>query len=68
MKLQDPNNNIKLSNLNDTQIVHFLKRCSDFLLNDIPKHIDVEKDIDLINIRDELLTNIHQALYLFTLD
>lgn len=36
-----------------------------FLEVDIPKYV---KETDLLNIRDELLANMHQAKYLFTLE
>jgi len=67
-KIHEPSNTIKISNLNDTQIVHYLKKTIDFLTQDIPKHIDVENDTDLVNIRDELLGNVNQTLYLFTFE
>jgi hypothetical protein len=67
-KLQEPHNTIKISNLNDTQMIHYLKKTIVFLNSDIPKHIDPELDTDLINIRDDLLVNVNQALYLFTLE
>jgi hypothetical protein len=67
-KLHEPNNTIKIQNLSDTQMIHYLKKTIGFLQNDIPKHINIELDTDLVNIRDELLMNVNQALYLFTLE
>lgn len=67
-KLSEPYNSFKLSNMNDTQIIHYLRKTNDFLRNDIVKHINTEKDTDLMNIRDELLGVVNQTLYLFTLE
>ena len=68
-KMSSPaNNNISITHLNDTSIVHYLKKTIEFLTNGIIKHLDIDKDTDLMNIRDELLAAINQTLYLFTLD
>lgn len=51
----------------EKDIVTFLDRMSVYLTKDIFKFISAEKDTDLVNIRDEILAEINQAKYLFTL-
>lgn len=51
----------------DKDIIGFLDKMSVYLTKDIFKYISVEKDTDLVNIRDEILAEINQAKYLFTL-
>lgn len=53
--------------LNDTSIHKYLDDCVRYLTKDILKYIKEDKDVDLINIRDELITDISQTKYLFTL-
>ena len=60
--------NIQLQNLNDKNIIKFLDDKSNFLLQELPKHLSASTDTDLLNIRDELLANINQTKYLFTLN
>jgi hypothetical protein len=67
-KINETNSNIKIMNMNDNQIIHFLKKNIDFLTKDLSKLIDTDNDTDLMTIRDEILLNINQTLYLFTLN
>lgn len=55
---------LELRILNDKEAMSLLHNISKFLEDDIPKHI---KNTDLLNIRDEILGNVNQAKYLFTL-
>lgn len=48
----------------DKDAVVMLDNIAKFLENDIPKFV---KEFDLLNIRDEILANVNQAKYLFTL-
>ena len=50
----------------DTSIVQFLDDVIAILTTDITKHIS-EKDVDLLTIRDEMVADINQTKYLFTL-
>jgi hypothetical protein len=59
--------NIKISCMNDTQMLNYLKKQCDFLIQELPKFLQPEKDMDLLNIRDELLANLYQTIYLFSL-
>lgn len=68
IKVTEPHSGIKITSMNDSTIVHFLRKQIEFLSKDIYKHINPESDTDLVNIRDELLACINQTLYLFTLE
>ncbi len=49
----------------DVSIIKYLEGCRGFLTDVLPKHLG-KNDSDLVNIRDEMLVHINQALYLFT--
>jgi len=51
---------------NEDAIVELLKSYTSYLCNELPKHLQ-ECDTDLLNIRDEMLADFNQTLYLFTL-
>jgi hypothetical protein len=55
-----------IQSFNDKTIHQFLDFCERYLTNDIFQYIS-DKDVDLLNIRDELVSDISQARYLFTL-
>jgi hypothetical protein len=55
---------IDLQIVSDKEGTALLDQIAKFLEVEIPKHV---KETDLLNIRDELLANVHQAKYLFTL-
>jgi hypothetical protein len=50
--------------LSDREAVTLLDSIVRFLEDDIPKYV---KETDLLNIRDEILGNVNQTKYLFTL-
>ncbi len=52
--------------LNDNEIIAFLNEAKIWLQNIVRNNILNENDTDLLNIRDDLLGNINQTLYLFT--
>lgn len=58
---------IPIYNLNDRDILTYLTEFRNFLEKDIYDIIG-NRDTELINIRDEMLSLINQTLYLFTLD
>jgi hypothetical protein len=58
---------VVLKTLDDRKIETFLQKAIDYLTNDLPKQLDAKKDTDLLNLRDEILVDINQALYLFSL-
>ena len=51
----------------DASIIKYLEECRGFLTDILPKYFG-KNDTDLVNIRDEMLVHINQALYLFTLE
>lgn len=60
------NNMIKIQNLSETTIVRFIKNCISHLATQLTRKLK-PVDTDLINMRDEMLANLNQLLYLFTL-
>jgi len=56
---------IQLQNLNDKNILKYLDDAVNFLVQDMPKVLN-KTDIDLLNIRDELVAVLHQTKYLFS--
>jgi DNA-binding ferritin-like protein len=58
---------IHVSNLSEKSIVTFIKKCIQMLLSDCVKGLKENVDSDLFNIRDEMLADLNQLLYLFTL-
>lgn len=60
------NNSIRISNLSETGIVKFIKQCIGYLLDTLVKKLKPQ-DTDLLNLRDEMLADLNQLLYLFTL-
>jgi len=66
MKLMGDNAKITLNNLSETNIIRFIKRCITYLEGELVKKLK-PSDTDLVNIRDEMLGELNQLLYLFTL-
>lgn len=58
---------VKVRQLDDRSIIDILNEYITFLKYELPKFVN-KSDTDLLNIRDEILTEIHQTLYLFTLE
>lgn len=66
VRLIIPDNNTFLAeNQTDTSIVELLNMFKKYLSDKLPTYLYPE-DTDLLNIRDEMLANINQTLYLFT--
>jgi hypothetical protein len=57
---------IKIHNFHDADGPSYLKSAATWLSKKLPKHVKKE-DTDLLNIRDEILADLNQTLYLFTL-
>ncbi len=51
--------------LSDSSIVTYLQDTCTWLEDQLPKGLN-KKDTELISIRDEMLVEINQAIYLFT--
>ncbi len=60
-------NTIKIQNLSEASVVRFIKSCIAQLTGPLIKGLKPERDSDLINLRDEMLGELNQLLYLFTL-
>ena len=58
---------IKIRNFHDEEAPALLKSAIHWLSNKLPKHLK-SGDTDLLNIRDEILADLNQTLYLFTLE
>lgn len=65
--LDDENNEIKLINLSDANPKDMISVCIDALV-EFTDDLDSEKDSDLLNIRDEIMSSLNQLLYLLTLE
>jgi len=57
---------ITVAELSDENASDLLREFSEYLKNDLPKQIG-KTDTDLLNIRDEILAELHKTSYMFTL-
>ena len=64
-KLTPKTGTIRLRNYNDEEGQELLKQAVEWLTTRLPKLLS-SKDTDLLNIRDEILADLNQSLYLFT--
>jgi hypothetical protein len=67
MKMTPKTGTFKVENLTDKKAVTFVKECIQILNGPLVKDLDPKRDTDLFNIRDEMLGDLNQLLYLFTL-
>ena len=65
-KMTAKNSGVKVSNLSEKNIVKFIQGCITLLQTALVKKLK-PSDTDLFNIRDEMMGELHQLLYLFTL-
>jgi hypothetical protein len=61
------NHSIRINNMNKKSIITFIKHCAEYLQGPLVKKLK-PTDTDLVNLRDEMLGDLHKVLYLFTLD
>lgn len=66
-KLTAKTSTVHLRNLNDKMITPFIKSCISYITGPLSEALN-KRDTDLMNIRDEMLAELHQLLYLFSLD
>jgi len=66
MKMTSATSSIHLKNLSESSIIKCIKQCILYLNNDLVKKLK-DSDTDLLNIRDEMLAELNQLLYLFSL-
>lgn len=65
-KLSSRNNTILLKNFTEKNAVNFVKECIELLNTQLIRGLK-KTDTDLINVRDEMLGELNQLLYLFSL-
>lgn len=66
-KMTGATGSFTLKNLSEKAAVAYLRGAIQFLQGPFSKTLDPKKDTDLINIRDEILADLNQLAYLFTL-
>ena len=66
-KMNSRTSTLHLKNFNEKNAVAFVKACIRELIEEVPKGLK-KTDTDLVNIRDEMLSDLNQLLYLFTLN
>lgn len=64
IKLKD-SSFLPIYNLNDKEMFNYLTEFAIWLESDLPKLLG-RKSVDLLNIRDEILADVNQTLYLFS--
>lgn len=65
-KMTSKTNTIKVANLSEKSISAFIRKCIVHLQTGLVEHLK-PTDTDLINLRDEILAELSQIQYLFTL-
>ena len=64
-----PSNKNSFDNETDASIVKSLKAFREWLSDDLPKYLNNKSDnTDLLNIRDDILADVNNTLYLFTFE
>lgn len=66
-KMTPKTNTIRITNLSETGAVKFIKQCIQEVQGPMSASLDPKRDTDLLNLRDEMLGDLNQLLYLFTL-
>lgn len=66
MKMTSGTASVSVKNLSESSIINFIKKCIVYLNSELVRKLK-EDDTDLVNIRDEMLAELNQLLYLFTL-
>jgi hypothetical protein len=58
---------LHLDNFNEKKGAEIIDMAVDYLIHKLPKKLDARKDTDLLNLKDEILGELNQIKYLFTL-
>lgn len=66
-KLTGKNASFTLHNLTEAGAVRLLQSSVKYLQGALTKSLHQERDTDLLNLRDEMIGQLHQLLYLFSL-
>jgi isocitrate/isopropylmalate dehydrogenase len=67
VKLTGKNAQIQLQNITDAGAVRIITAAVKYLQGHLTKSLKAVQDSDLINIKDEIIADLNQLLYLFTL-
>jgi hypothetical protein len=67
VKLTGKNTQIQLQNITDAGAVRIITAAVKYLQGPLTKSLKAVQDSDLINIKDEIIADLNQLLYLFTL-
>jgi len=67
-KMTAPNTIVKLHQMSDSTAVRFVRNCIEYVSKDLIVNNRKLSDTDLTTIRDEMLAELNQLLYLFTLE
>lgn len=68
-KMTTANNTFKVVNMTDAAAERFVRTCVEYVIRDlVPKSGRKAEDSDLTTIRDEMLAELNQLSYLFTLE
>ena len=65
-KMASRNNTIHIQNMNEKSMIKFLKECMYYLQGPLVKKLK-PTDTQLLNLRDEMLSELNKVMYLFTL-
>jgi hypothetical protein len=66
-KVTGKNASFTLHNLTEAGAVRILQSSVKYLQGPLTKSLNAEQDTDLLNLRDEVIGQLHQLLYLFSL-
>ena len=58
---------LHIKELSDESATEIIQEYIDYLKNELPSYVK-SSDTDLLNIRDDMLSNLNKVLYLFTLN
>jgi hypothetical protein len=61
------NMTLEIFNYGEAQPMAVMRHAEDFLMGDLEEELDKEKDSELLNIRDEMLSVVNTTKYLLTL-
>ena len=67
-KMTSQNSIVKVQHMSDSTAVRFVRNCIEYVSKDLIVNNRKLSDTDLTTIRDEMLAELNQLLYLFTLD
>ena len=67
VKLTGKNAQLQLQNITDAGAVRIITAAVKYLQGHLTKSLKAVQDSDLINIKDEIIADLNQLLYLFTL-